>query len=409
MGSSQANRNDMNALRITETLRRVRDATAIATAFTLPLTTSGLAVTSSIFAILALLTIKPGEWHVTALRPAAIAPALLFLLLLLGMVWSPTPLGPGEITHYVKLLFIPLIMACSLGPRQALHIGYGLLAGCFIVLALSWMSLLWPSGPWGWFKVPNIPVKDNSVQSACFALCAFGLAVAAVQKWSFGKRGHAIAMAALALLFFTNIFAIYVSKTGMLEALMLGLFSVWLEGWRRALLIVASALVIMGIALSLSTRAQMRLHQITADIRADNTSQESISTASRRDFYDKAIGFVKDAPLFGHGTGSTKSLFQSLESARPSPYGEAVPDPHNQFLAIAIQVGLIGGVLLLAMWATHLMTFFGRGVVNVLGQAVVLQNVVGSLFNSHLSTVTEGTLYCLAVGLLAGLVHWKKA
>jgi len=72
-------------------------------------------------------------------------------------------------------------------------------------------------------------------------------------------------------------------------------------------------------------------------------------------------------------------------------------------------VGLIGGVLLLAMWATHLMTFFGRGVVNVLGQAVVLQNVVGSLFNSHLSTVTEGTLYCLAVGLLAGLVHWKKA
>jgi len=165
----------------------------------------------------------------------------------------------------------------------------------------------------------------------------------------------------------------------------------------------------MGIALSLSTRAQMRLHQITADIRADNTSQESISTASRRDFYDKAIGFVKDAPLFGHGTGSTKSLFQSLESARPSPYGEAVPDPHNQFLAIAIQVGLIGGVLLLAMWATHLMTFFGRGVVNVLGQAVVLQNVVGSLFNSHLSTVTEGSLYCLAVGLLAGLVHWKKA
>src|SRR5262249_61237777 len=136
------------------------------------------------------------------------------------------------------------------------------LAGCLIVLTLSWMSFLWPSGPWGWFKAPGIPIKDNSVQSACFALCAFGLAVAAVQKWSFGKRGLAIALAALALLFFTNIFAIYVSKTGMLEALvLLGFFSVWLEGWRRALLIVASALVIIGIALSLSTQAQLRLRE----------------------------------------------------------------------------------------------------------------------------------------------------
>src|SRR5207247_3325867 len=95
-----------------------------------------------------------------------------------------------------------------------------------------------------------------------------------------------------------------------------------------------------------------------------------------------------------------------LEASRPSPYGEAVPDPHNQLLAIAIQVGLLGGALLLAMWAVHFAMFASRrGVVSVLGQAVVLQNVVGSLFNSHLSTVTQGTLYCLAVGLLGGLVH----
>jgi len=395
----------MNTLRITETLTKARDVTAVATAFTVPLTTSGLAVTSSLFAILALLTIKPREWRATAVRPAAITPVLLFLLLIFGMAWSPTPLGPGGITHYVKLLFIPLIMACSFGPRQALYIGYGFLAGCLIILALSWMSILWPSGPWGWFKAPSIPVKDNSVQSACFALCAFGLAIVAAQKWSLGKKGVAVAIAALALLFFTNIFAIYVSKTGMLVALvLLGLFSVWLEGWRRAVLIVAAALVVIGVALSLSTRAQIRLQQITADLRADNISQESVSTASRRDFYDKAVGFVKAAPLFGHGTGSTKAVFQSVESARPSPYGEAVPDPHNQFLAIAIQVGLIGGLLLLAMWATHFQTFLGRGTIGVLGLAVVLQNVVGSLFNSHLSTVTEGTLYCLAVGLLAGLV-----
>jgi O-antigen ligase len=34
-----------------------------------------------------------------------------------------------------------------------------------------------------------------------------------------------------------------------------------------------------------------------------------------------------------------------------------------------------------------------------------LQNVVGSLFNSHLSTVTQGMLYCLAVGLLGAVIR----
>ena len=98
-------------------------------------------------------------------------------------------------------------------------------------------------------------------------------------------------------------------------------------------------------------------------------------------------------------------LYQSLEATRPSPYGEAVPDPHNQFLAIAIQVGLVGGALLLIMWAVHFSMFIGRNFASAIGQAVVIQNFIGSLFNSHLSTVTQGMLYCLAVGLLGGIVQ----
>jgi hypothetical protein len=82
-----------------------------------------------------------------------------------------------------------------------------------------------------------------------------------------------------------------------------------------------------------------------------------------------------------------------------------VPDPHNQFFAIAIQVGLVGGVILLAMWTVHFSMFIGRGFASAMGQAIVIQNFIGSLFNSHLSTITQGMLYCLAVGLLGGIVQ----
>src|SRR5712664_1056436 len=57
------------------------------------------------------------------------------------------------------------------------------------------------------------------------------------------------------------------------------------------------------------------------------------------------------------------------------------------------------------MWAVHFSMFIGRSFASAIGQAVVIQNFIGSLFNSHLSTVTQGMLYCLAVGLLGGIVQ----
>jgi O-antigen ligase len=307
-------------------------------------------------------------------------------------------------------MLIPVAMACAFTPQQGLQIGYGFLAGCLVILVLSFLSFFvhLPS-PFS-HAMDGVPVKDNAVQSGCFALCAFGLALGGVNAWVEGNRRRAAAMLILALVFVADIFMIYISKTGILmTAALAGLFVVQAGGWRRSLLIATPIVLIAVIALWSSAPAQRRLAQIATDIHAVDdgkaSSEATLSTASRLDFWSKAVEFIEQAPLFGHGTGSTKSLYQSLEATRPSPYGEAVPDPHNQFFAIAIQVGLVGGGILLAMWAVHFSMFVGGSFACAVGQAVVLQNFIGSLFNSHLSTVTQGMLYCLAVGLLGGIVQ----
>jgi len=146
----------------------------------------------------------------------------------------------------------------------------------------------------------------------------------------------------------------------------------------------------------------VRVAEFSSDMRGE---QSDISTDARLDFWRKATGFVKQAPLLGHGAGSIEPLYQSLEATMPSPIGLAVRDPHDQFFAVALQTGLIGGGLLLAMWAVHLIMFVGRDFARIMGQAIVLQNVLGSLFNSHLSAVTQGMLYCLAVGLLGAVIR----
>jgi O-antigen ligase len=393
---------------LSRNLGGLRQAAAILTAFMLPISTSGQAIAVSIFAVLALLTLDRARLIATLRTMPALIPLALFLLMLASMLWSTEPFGLAikGAEPYAKLLLIPLVMATAFTPRQALQIGYAFLAACLMLLVLSWASLLWPSGPWGWFKTPGVPVKDNAVQSGCFALCAFGLAIGAVRIWSQGDGRRALAMTALALLFFVDIFLIFVSKTGLLMAVaLLALVLVHVGGWRRALLIAVPAVLVIAIALWSSAPAQMRLAQFLSDVRGGPPSTGAESTLGRLDLWNKALGFIKEAPLLGHGVGSIKPLYQSLEATRPSPLGEAPRDPHNQFFAISLQAGLVGGVLLLAMWAAHFILFIGRDFACAIGQAIVLQNVVGSLFNSHLSTVTQGMLYCLAVGLLGAVIR----
>jgi O-antigen ligase len=158
----------------------------------------------------------------------------------------------------------------------------------------------------------------------------------------------------------------------------------------------------------MSPGAKSRFNEMATDVTA-GTETKNVSTASRIDFWSKASEFVKQAPLLGHGTGSIRPLYQSLEATRPSPYGEAVADPHNQFLHTTLQVGLIGGAILLAMWAAHFWLLRGRDFASAMGLGIFAMTVVGSLFNSHISQVTQGMLYCLGVGLLGAVVLHRGA
>lgn len=402
----------MNTKNLSQNLVTSRQVAAIATAFMLPLSTSGQAIAVTLLAVFALLTLDRQQFNATLRKPAAYLPVALFCLIVIGVAWSTQPFGLAIkwVGPYAKLLLIPLLMATAFTPRQVLQIGYGFLAACLILLALSWAALLWPSGPWTWFKSPGVPVKDNAVQSTCFVLCAFGLAMGAVRSWTNGNKRRAIALIVLTLLFFADVFLIYLSKTGALMAFaLLGLFLLQVGGIKRALLVAIPLVIVAAVALWSSAPAQRKLAEISTDLHAENMSGETVSTAARVDFWTKGLEFLKQAPVFGHGTGSIRPLYESLQATRPSPYGEATADPHNQFLHIALQLGLVGGALLLAMWFAHAWLFAHRDFASVIGLAVVLQNFVGSLFNSHLSTVTQGMLYCLAVGLLGALVQHQRS
>ena len=105
----------------------------------------------------------------------------------------------------------------------------------------------------------------------------------------------------------------------------------------------------------------------------------------------------------GHGTGSIRETFK--RSAVGEGASAVVPvNPHNQTFAVAIQLGIVGGLLLFAMWISHFALFFrGAGMASWIGILLVAQNVIGSLANSHLFDFTHGWMYCIGVGVCGGI------
>jgi O-antigen ligase len=323
------------------------------------------------------------------------------------VTWSsaPLPVAFKWVGPYAKLLLIPIVMMTAFSRRDGVQIACGFLAACTILLLLSWVSVVWPGGPWSWFNGTGVPVKDNAVQSGEFALCAFGLAYVGLRSWS-ENRARAVLTLALAALFFANALFVNISKTGILMAgALLALFLLETQGWRRGVLIAIPATLAIVVALSLSPAAQMRFKQFLEGAEPLHENHENISTVSRLYFWKQARVFITDAPVLGHGTGSIAGLYRGLDQSKT--FGD-IPDPHNQFLHTTLQVGLVGGALLIAMWAAHLALFWGSGALRAMGLAIVVQNILGSLFNSHLSTVTQGMLYCLGVGLIGALIRGAR-
>jgi hypothetical protein len=67
-------------------------------------------------------------------------------------------------------------------------------------------------------------------------------------------------------------------------------------------------------------------------------------------------------------------------------------------------LGFVGAAILWAMWIAHMLLFRGDGLAEWIGLVIVIQNVVGSLFNSHLFDFTQGWLYVVGVGVAGGMV-----
>jgi O-antigen ligase len=394
-------------------LARAADLLAVAVVVSMPWSTTA----TSILLVLWLLALLPTLDWPTVRRELTTAagglPVLFCLLGALGMLWAEVPWRErlGGLDSFHRILFIPLLLAQFRRSGNGRWVMLGFLVSCTVLLAASYAHAvwkLWYPPPYLWM-LPGIPVKDHILQSGEFQICMFGLAYAAVEGWRMRRTRLALALAVLACAFLANIVYIATGRTiVVVMPVLLALFGLRLFGWRGVFGVLIAGILVGTIAWFSSHYLRERILQAQREVDLYATQNADTSSGERLEFWKKSLRFIAAAPVIGHGTGSIKQQFGTVVGTS-GPSTIVSENPHQQTLTVAIQLGLLGVVIMYAMWIAHLALFLRAGLIAWCGLIVVAQNIVSSLFNSHLFDFNQGWFYVFGVGVLGGTLLSLRA
>ena len=340
-------------------------------------------------------------------NPVALAALLLFGLLTLGLAYGTRNPGDGlrYWGKYSDLLFVPVFITVFRSEQardDALKALGGALVLSLLVSFIAHTGLLFdnPLVPLNNADTP-VGFKYSITHSLLMSFGAFACVLVARRAASAATRA---ALIGLALIAACNVLFIVFSRTGyvVLAALMLYFFITQFR-WRGLVAALALGVLLFGAAYCGSDMFQQRADRVVSELHDWQPDAPSISSIGMRmEFYRTSFNIVREHPLFGAGTGSFPAAYAASVAGGQM---EETVNPHNEYLLIAIQIGLVGLACLVGLFslqwrlAARLDPLYRD-----LARGLVLVFAIGCMFNSLLLDHTEGLLFAWASGLLfAGL------
>jgi len=388
------------------------DILAILIAVSLPWSTSLVAIFATAF-LVALAPFFDAKTFLQWLRrPICTLPIALFLLAVVGTLWSDAAWGARlyAVGPTLKLLMLPALFYHFERSGRGLLVFSAFLVACALLMVLSWIVLYAPQLKVASAASAGVPVKNYIDQSQEFALCAVALAYPVILLLRTNRMWQAALLVAISLSLVANMMFVVVSRTALVTMpVMLAVFAAIHLKWRSIVAIFCLMALFAGLAWTVSPQMRWTTATFLRDYELYREQNLPTSGGLRLEYWKKSLQFLAEAPVLGHGTGSTRGLFERAAVGQAGASADVVGNPHNQTLNMAVQWGAIGIIALYAMWFVHLRLFRGDGLANWIGLLVVVQNIFTSLFNSHLFDFHEGWMYVLGVGVAGGMALKKNS
>jgi hypothetical protein len=395
--------------------RRFSDIVVAAVAASLPWSTSATGILIAIWLVSLIGVLKPADIRAELKTPAGALPTVLCALAALSLLWSEASWAARfeGLNPYYKLLVIPILMAQFRRSTNVMWVLGAFLAASVVLLVVSWALVLMPGLTWrgkvaalGLPPTPGVPVKDYISQAGMFTLCVFGLLWASTDNWH-TSRARWIGLG-LAAAFLGNCIYVATSRTALIVIpVLLALFALKRCTGKQIVALAVFAALLVGVAWASSPYLRTRVESVRVEVGNyfSKANPDETSAGQRLEFWRKSLRFMAQAPLIGHGTGSVKQLFDASNVGQTGVAASVTANPHNQTLMTGLELGIVGIVVLYVMWISHLLLFRQNGLLSWIGFAVVVQNIVSSLVNSHLLDFTQGWLYVFGVGVLGGMMQ----
>jgi O-antigen ligase len=357
-----------------------------------------------------------GQWadkRVSTRNSVAICALLLFGLLLLGTLWGNQSVTDARtyLLKYLDLAFIPLFVYFfrEAGTRR---IGLWALAGSLLLTLL--LSLLVKFGVVehgaiieGTVLSPVV-FKFRITHNLLMAFAAFLFVLMALETRDF--RNRAI-WSTLALLAAINVTLMVEGATGYVVLGLLALLLILSRlPARVAMAGMVGLLVISAVLVTVPGPLSARVATLAGELRNWNpdTAARHSSAGLRLEFYRNTADIITDHPFTGVGTGGFPSAYAEKVQGTDML---ATRNPHNEYLHITAQIGLIGLAAMLTLFAVQwrMAPHLPTRIETDLARGLVIAIAAGCLFNSFLLDHAEGLFFAWMTGLLfAGLKSGKS-
>jgi len=348
-------------------------------------------------------------------HPVAQAASLLFAALVLGCVYSDATQHEqfAMLVKYLDLLFIPLFLVILRDEVWRERAELAFLGSMALTAAVSWgVGLFGLSAGvcvWSGCSADNPSIfMDHIAQNMMMAFAAYLLALRARMAIRSRARWMYVSMALLTGL---NVIFMVPGRTGYLVLVVLISYFVWQTAlqrlqqhgqtftlWKKNAMLAVALLAGWSLLYQLSPRLHDRMVLVAEEASALKGEGNNTSIALRLEFYRNSLHLAEEHPLFGVGTAGFAEAYRQYVAGSTSI---ATINPHNEFLHLTVQLGLVGLSLfcffLYSYW--HMAHRYTLDHAREGGVALMLMLVLVGMLNTPLMDHSEGLFFALMSAL----------
>lgn len=322
----------------------------------------------------------------------------------IGVVYGITPFAEGIdiLGSWRKLLLLPLVASAYDDSAWKQNL-------VLVLIGVSTLFALVSFAGFGFgftiLKQPSgIVVYNHATQGMFFSVALFAaLVLFKFAVPSLGKFRWLLALTAAILA--ANVLLFTPGRSGYLAFLcLITVFSFYsVRGHVSSLWVLIIVPVLISGVMLLSPVARQRILLAVDEVQKQNyeQSKELTSMGIRMIMWRNTIHLLQryEHPWFGYGVGSFEKAYASEVAGQKGWQGQPVGDPHNQYLRIMVEQGLVGLIVFLGF----ILSFFKqrtKGWSRIAGIGVLLAWCATSIFSAHFTTFHEGRFVLLWCGTL---------